>query len=172
MPIFRLLNVFCWKFAKLLLSFLKAKSVFLQILHQYSVPSNITHLYFFSSNMIYFGQKHPIKVQFLEFLIAQVKIHQILHVNFELTSQFLFNFCITFSHTHTFLTLGKRMSSKSQFCWDLQELWWKFAKFLMSLLEAQVSFSSNFVSILSVIKHNFSVLSKLKHYILWSKTVH
>ena len=46
--------------------FWKLMSVFLQILHQYSVPSNITPLYFFSSNIIYFGQKQPIKVQIFE----------------------------------------------------------------------------------------------------------
>ena len=66
------------------------------------------------------------------------------------------------------------MPWKSQF-WDFQVLWWKFAKFLMSFLEAQVSFPSNFVSILNAIKHNSvhnSVLSELKHYILWSKAAH
>ena len=41
--------------------FWKLKSVFLQILNQYSVPSNITPLYFFCSKIIYFGQKQPIK---------------------------------------------------------------------------------------------------------------
>ena len=46
--------------------FWKHKSFFLQILHQYSVPSNITPLYFFSSNIIYFGQKQLIKVQIFE----------------------------------------------------------------------------------------------------------
>ena len=38
----------------------------------------------------------------------------------------------------------------------------KFAKFL-------ISFPSNFASIFSAIKHNFSVVFKLSHYILWSK---
>ena len=46
--------------------FWKQKSVFLQILHQYSVLSNITPLYFFRSNIIYFGQRQPIKVQIFE----------------------------------------------------------------------------------------------------------
>ena len=46
--------------------FWKQKSVFLQILHQYSVQSNITSFYFFSSNIIYFGQRMPIKVQMFE----------------------------------------------------------------------------------------------------------
>ena len=39
------------------------KSVFLQILHHSSVSWDITPLYFFSWNFIYFQQKQPIKVQ-------------------------------------------------------------------------------------------------------------
>ena len=46
--------------------FRKCKSVFLQILHQSSLQSNITPLYFFSSNIIYCGQKQPIKAQIFE----------------------------------------------------------------------------------------------------------
>ena len=46
--------------------FWKHKSVFLQMLYQYSVPSNITPIYFFSSNIIYFVQKKPIKVLIFE----------------------------------------------------------------------------------------------------------
>ena len=46
--------------------FWKRKSVFLQVLSQFSVPSNITLLFCFSSNIIYFVQKEPIKVQIFE----------------------------------------------------------------------------------------------------------
>ena len=46
--------------------FWKYKLVFLHILHQYSVPSNITAMCFLSSNLIYFGQRQPIKVQISE----------------------------------------------------------------------------------------------------------
>ena len=42
----------------------------------------------------------------------------------------------------------------------------------MSFFEAKVIFPTNFVSILSAIKHNSSVLSKLKHYLLLSKAAH
>ena len=58
--------------------FWKHNSVFLQILHQSSVLSNITHLYFFSSNIIYLVKKGPLKSTFLRHLSAQVKIGQIL----------------------------------------------------------------------------------------------
>ena len=46
--------------------FWKHKSVFLQIFYQSWVPSNITCLYFLSWSIIYFGQKHPIKVNIFE----------------------------------------------------------------------------------------------------------
>ena len=74
--------------------FWKHKSVFLQILYQSSVPSYIPPLYFFSSNIIYFGQISQLKSKFFRFLSARVKIRQTPHVKFEMTSQFLFKFCI------------------------------------------------------------------------------
>ena len=46
------------------------------------------------------------------------------------------------------------------------------ARVKMSLLKVQISFPSNFVSILNAIKHNSSLLSRLKHYIVWSMAVH
>ena len=46
--------------------FPNCKSVFLQILHRFSVSWNITPLYFFSSNIIYLGEKEHKKVQFFE----------------------------------------------------------------------------------------------------------
>ena len=69
-------------------------SVFLQNLHNFSVPWKITLLYLCSSNNIYFGHKEPIKKKmFLEFSSARAKICEA-HVNFKTTSQFCFNFCI------------------------------------------------------------------------------
>ena len=41
----------------------------------------------------------PLKCKFSRFSSAQLKIYQITHVNFELTSQFLFKFCIIL-HSH------------------------------------------------------------------------
>ena len=46
--------------------FLKHRSVFLQILCQFGVSLNISLFYFFSSNILYFGQKQPIKGQIFE----------------------------------------------------------------------------------------------------------
>ena len=48
--------------------FWKCKSVFLHISHQSSVLSNITPVYFFNSNIIYFAQKELIEVKSFETL--------------------------------------------------------------------------------------------------------
>ena len=143
----------------------KHKSVFLQILYQSLVSWNITSLYFFSSKITYFGQKQSIKVQMFEIFEPSVKIRQIPYVSFELTSQFLFNFVsfiiptthnsfADFKLIHFLLWLkGFHQSLK-----DFPVLWWKFVKSYISFLKAQVSFPSDFESILSAVKHNSSVL--------------
>ena len=70
---------------------------------QVSFPSNfvaifntIKHnpLYFFSSNIVYFGQRNQLKRNAVTFSSAWVKISQIPYVDFKTTSQFLFKFCI------------------------------------------------------------------------------
>ena len=100
------------------------KSVFLQILHHFSVSWKITPLYFFRSNVIYFTQKEPIKVELLRILRVQVKIHQIL-VIFEKTNQFFYEFyiilqCHETQLLYTFLaeilyTFNKRRLLKHKF---------------------------------------------------------
>ena len=79
--------------------FLNHKSVFLQILDHSSLSRNITPLYFFGSNIIYFFKRSPLKCTFLRLLSARVKIRQISYANFETTSQFLSKFRIIF-HCH------------------------------------------------------------------------
>ena len=88
------------KFVKFLMSFLKAQVIF---------PSNFTSIFsaikhnssafFFCSNIVYFGQRSPLKCKFLRFSSAWVKICQTPHFSFEMTSQFLFRFCIIL-HCH------------------------------------------------------------------------
>ena len=75
-----------WKLAKFLK---KHKSVVLQNLHQYSVPSNITSLYFFNS----IG---ALKSKILRPWSVWVKIRQIPHVRFETTSQTSSSNCTSF----------------------------------------------------------------------------
>ena len=52
---------------------------------------------------------------------------------------------------------------------DLPMLALKFTRFLMSFLKPKVSFSSNFASLFSVVRHNSSVLSHLNLCKLWTK---
>ena len=109
--------------------FWKHKSVFFHILHHFSVPSNITPLQFlctiFTQALYILVKISSLKCKFWRFLSARVKICQIHHVSFELTSQFHFKFFIIIqcNYTellckflaHAFSTLGERISSKSQF---------------------------------------------------------
>ena len=142
-------------------------SVFLQNLHNSSVSWKITHLYFCSWNNIYFGQKEPIKKsKFLDFSSARVKFCEV-HVNFKTTSQSLFNFCIIlhFHDTYNWYNI---------FYFDTYNIFYFRQKHLIkvpiSILSSalvkiphatskqQVSFSSNFASLLNVMKDNSSVL--------------
>ena len=66
-----------WKFTKSLMSYLKPEASFSLTLHHSSVSWEITLLYFFSWNFIWFGQKEPIKVQNFRLSTAHVKCHQI-----------------------------------------------------------------------------------------------
>ena len=84
---------------------------------------------------LYTKKGSPLKYKFMTFSSALVKICQIPAVNSELTSQFLFKFCIILHcyetkllckfWAHTFFTLDKRIPSKSQFL-DFQT--WALAK--------------------------------------------
>ena len=156
--------------------FQKYKSVFLQTLHQYSVPSNITHLYFLNSNIIYFGQKQPIKVQIFEIFKCS---GQNPSNSSSLSSSIFGSFFIAM--THTFLLnffklihfqLRKKDAIKVPFV-RLSNALMKICQIPHVVLRS--IYNSVFLQtlyVLSVIKHNSSVLSKLKYYILWSKASH
>ena len=75
------------------------KSVFLQILHQCLVSWKITLLLFFSSNIIYFGQKKPIKVHIFEIFICSDQNLSNSSCQFWNGSQFCFKFWIIL-HCH------------------------------------------------------------------------
>ena len=79
-------------------SFETTRSAFIQILHHCSVSWKITPLYFFSPNLIYFGQKYPFQVKFSDFWVVGGKLFQFLMsylkplVSFYLNVSFLFFF--------------------------------------------------------------------------------
>ena len=67
----------------------------------------------------------------------------------------------------TLHTFYKSIPWKCRFS-DFPLLALKFTKFLMSFLEPRVSFSSNFASLFSFMRHNSSVLFHLNICILWT----
>ena len=90
-----------------LCQFWNDESIPLQILYPSSVSWKITPLYFFSSNNIYtLLKRSPLQWKFWRLMSAQVKICHISYVSFEMTSQFLFKFCIILHCQDTQLICG------------------------------------------------------------------
>ena len=96
----------CWDFQVSGENFLNSSchfwnSIFIQILHQYSVLSNITPLCIFRSNIIYFDQRHPLKWNFWDFWVLQSKFVKLLMpiLNWEVnSSSIIASFFILMTH--------------------------------------------------------------------------
>ena len=82
-----------------LCQFWNDKSIPLQILYPYSISWKITPLQFLAQRIYNLLKRSTLKWKFLSLSSARIKICQIPHVNFEMTSQFLFKFCIIL-HSH------------------------------------------------------------------------
>ena len=129
-----------------------------------SMPWNMIPLHFFSSNIMYFVQIEPIKVQVFETFECLGKNSSNSSSQFwndkSIPLQILYHSSLPWLHckyyAHKFPTLDKRIPSKSRF-WDFQRLWWKFAILPMSFSKQQVSFPSNVASVFIVMKDNSSV---------------
>ena len=77
-----------------LCQFLNDKLILLEILCPSSVSWKITPLYFFRSNNYTLLKRNPLKWKLVRLLSARVKIRQIPYISFEMTSQFVFKFCV------------------------------------------------------------------------------
>ena len=125
---------------------------------------NITPIKYSSWNIIYFGQKEPIKVQFFSLLSALMKIYPISHTTFEFTRsgfiQVLRHSSVSWKITPMYFCssnlvyFGQKEPIEKKF-WVFG---WKFTKFLLSYLKPQISLYLNFSSIFSVMTDNCSVL--------------
>ena len=138
-------------------------SVFSTIKHNSSILS-------FSSNIIYFGQKQPLKVQIFE--IFECSGQNLSIMNWKVNSSsnlasFSLSWHVNFMLIH-FLLWIKWPHQNSNFRLPNMPCW-KFAKFFRSILKGQVSFPSNVASVFTATKHNFPVIFKVKHYVLCSK---
>ena len=74
--------------------FWNKESIPLQILYLSSISWKITLLCFLAQAKYILLKRSRLTWNFLRLSSAHVKIHQISHVSFEITSQFLFKFCI------------------------------------------------------------------------------
>ena len=74
-----------------------------RFLSKFCIPLQIHEIYlpctFLAQTIYTFFKRSTLKWKFLRLSSARVKIRQIPHVNFEMTSQFLFKFCIIL-HCH------------------------------------------------------------------------
>ena len=96
----------CWDFQVSGENFLNSSchfwnSIFIQILQQYSVLSNITPWCIFRSNIIYFDQRHPLKWNFWDFWVLESKFVKLLMpiLNWEVnSSSIIASFFILMTH--------------------------------------------------------------------------
>ena len=106
--------------------FFSHKAVSLKFCISFSaIKHNSCILFWLNNYTLYFIKRSLLKSKFLRFSSAQVNICQIPRVNLELTSQFLFKFCIILHchdtnfpckfSVHKFSTFDKRIPSKFQF---------------------------------------------------------
>ena len=120
------------------------------------------------------------KISILTFSSVLMKICQIAHPIFQTTSQFFFKFymtrqCLEIYSSVIFLgqmlyTLHRGTNQSANFLGFLV-LGSKFSKFL-SFLKQKISFSSNFVPLFGIMRHNSSMLFQLKLYILSAKVAY
>ena len=120
------------------------------------------------------------KVPILRISCALMKICQIPHLIFQITSQFSYKLCITFQcheiqllctfSAQTLYTLIKSSPLKCKFLGLLSSQVKIYQ--IPSILKQQVNSSSDFSSLFSVITYNSSVSLQLMHFLLWTKGSH
>ena len=175
---FSQLRLLARKLTKLLMSFFKPRVSFSE--SPFSVMTHNSSVIFLVQTLYTLVKRSSIKWKFWDFrVLGQNSPHstcyfskrksvppQILH-----HSSVLWHITPLYFLAQTQYTFDKSSTSKCKFS-DLPLLALKFTKFLMSFLEPRVSFSSNFASLFSVMRHNSSVLFHLKLYMLWTKGAH
>ena len=140
------------------------KPIVLQTLHHsYCRDSNSSEYFKLTHFLLWIKESH--QCSNFETLVILVKICHIPHVIFQTTSQFFFKFCITLQCQERYLLCTflrqtlcplHRNQSKWKF-WEFQVFISKFTTFL-SFLKYQISFSSNFALLFSVMRHYSSIL--------------
>ena len=109
-----------------------------------------------------FGRKYPIKDPILRLSSALVKVYQISPVIFQTTSHFLYFFQTLHQSSVSWKIAPLYFAQKELIKANIFKKFWvlgsKFVKFHISILQQQVSSSSDFASIFSDMKDNSSAL--------------
>ena len=136
-------------------------------MRQSSVPSDITPLYFSELKNYILWLKEPIKEQFfLDFWVLESKFVKFLISVLKWQVNSSSNFALVFivmTHNSSanfkvipFLLWTKGSHQSPSF--DTFKCWWKFDKFIKTFFKVQLSFSSKFAYLCSVMRDNSSVL--------------
>ena len=161
----------CWDFQVSGENFLNSSchfwnSIFIQILQQYSVLSNITPWCIFRSNIIYFDQRHPLKWNFWDFWVLQSKFVKLLMpiLNWEVnSSSIIASFFILMTHNSlvNFKLKYFQLWTKNPIKIPILKLIGSLVKIyeiLYLFSKPKVSFSSDFALLSNVTKDNSSGL--------------
>ena len=146
-------------------------------LKAYVIFYDMNPLYFFSSNITYFLQKQPIKVEIFRIFAARVKVHQISNVIFQTKSQFFFKvwifFCVmTDISSETLYVIEKSSTLKCKLSeLPLLTLHIKIHQIAV-IFETESQLFFKLWTLFSVKRHNSFVLFRLNFYMLWAKEAH
>ena len=120
-----------------------------------------------SWNIICFGQKKSIKIQFFRLFSALIKVPPNPHAIFKTARSGLIpilhrcsvSWKITplYFFSSNLIYFGQKEPMEVKF-WDFWEDDWKFTNFFISYLKPRISFSLNFASLFGVMRDNSSVL--------------
>ena len=165
-----------WKFAKFLMSFLKAQVTF---------PSNVTSLFntikqnsptlFLAQTLSTLFKRIPLKVQIFDFFECSDRSKLAWGIWQILTEHSISKICNLMGFFWTKSKMFELKKSIGDFCLIVPifevflVLESKFVKFLMSILNWQFNSSSNFASFSIIKTQNSPVNFKLIHFLLWIK---
>ena len=149
------------------MSFLKAQVSFSSnVASIFSATKNNSSILFLAETLFTLVKSSLLKCKFVRLLSTRVKICQIPYVN---SSSIFASFFIIMAHNSpiNFKLIHFQFQTKGYHQGHNLETFKYFGEnlpnFSCQFLEAQASFPSNFVSVLSAIKHNSSLFFQMKH---------
>ena len=162
-----LLSTTCLKIHQMTYAIFETISLLLYTTPLYFLAQKLNTFYKSSSSKCKFSDFPVLALIFPKFLMSFFKQKVSLSSKFGSFFSVMRDLFCTFSAETLYALDKSSTTSKCKFS-DLPLLALKLTKFLMSFLEPRVSFSSNFASLFSFMRHNSSVLFHLNICILWT----